>query len=209
MLIVCTWGGVLHLRSLQHAHNFLIHLEFVYLINNFSVLGFAPSVSSLGTLSFKLHSDLAQAHGGRKAWGYSSSTGVSLSQDSESAIAGSGEDWLENGTSRAQAAGHNKPREEQVTRPGWLRRTQEGTMEVISRDGTTAQIDPLRFCQWVLKEVKARGVTIHQPARATGVIQDSDGVLSRVRIQQGDDAESQTERKTLPTQTCTYRLHIY
>ncbi|EMD60872.1 hypothetical protein GGP41_009820 [Bipolaris sorokiniana] len=154
---------------------------------------FAPSVSSLGTLSFKLHSELAQAHGGRKAWGYSSSTGVSLSQDSESAIAGSGEDWLENGTSRAQAAGHNKPREEQVTCPGWLRRTQEGTMEVISRDGTTAQIDPLRFCQWVLKEVKARGVTIHQPARATGVIQDSEGVLSGVRIQQGDDADSQTE----------------
>ena len=203
---------MLHLRSLQHAHNFLIHLEFVYLINIFPVLGFAPSVSSLGTLSFKLHSELAQAHGGRKAWGYSSSTGVSLSQDSESAIAGSGEDWLENGTSRAQAAGHNKPREEQVTCPGWLRRTQEGTMEVISRDGTTAQIDPLRFCQWVLKEVKARGVTIHQPARATGVIQDSEGVLSGVRIQQGDDADSQTERKTLSqahTHTHTYQLHMY
>jgi flavin-dependent dehydrogenase len=72
-------------------------------------------------------------------------------------------------------------------------------MEVISRDGTTAQIDPLRFCQWLLKEVTARGVSIHQPARATGIIQDHKGVLSGVRIQKGKDVESQTECKTFPT----------
>ncbi|USP73761.1 uncharacterized protein yc1106_01035 [Curvularia clavata] len=153
---------------------------------------FAPSVSSLGTLSFKLHAELAKAHGGRETWGYSSSTGLSFSQDSESAIAGSGEDWLENGTSRAQAS-QNRPREEQITRPEWLRGTQEGMMEVISRDGTTAQIDPLRFCQWLLKEVKERGVNVHQPARATSIIKDQDGVLSGVRIQAGEDVESQTE----------------
>lgn len=70
-------------------------------------------------------------------------------------------------------------------------------MEVISRDGTTAQIDPLRFCQWLLKEVKERGVNVHQPARATSVIRDQDGVLSGVRIQAGEDAESQTECKIL------------
>ena len=72
-------------------------------------------------------------------------------------------------------------------------------MEVISREGTTAQIDPLRFCQWLLKEVKARGVNVHQPARATGVVQDQDGVLSGIRIQAGEDAESQTECKNLST----------
>ncbi|EOA82853.1 hypothetical protein ACJQWK_04385 [Exserohilum turcicum] len=155
---------------------------------------FAPSVSSLGTLSFKLHADLAAAHAGRETWGYAPSTGISLSQDSESesAIAGSGEDWLENGTSRAQMAS-NRPKEEQSTRPGWLRRTHEGIMEVISRDGTTAQLDPLRFCQWVLKEVKARGVNVHHPARATQVVKDQNGVLCGIRLQTGEDATSQTE----------------
>lgn len=157
--------------------------------------GFAPSVSSLGALSFKLHADLANAHSGRSTWGYSQSTGISLSQDSESAIGGSGEDWLENGTSRAQLANHNKPWEEQAAGPEWLRRTQEGIMEVISRDGTTAQIDPLRFCQWLLKEVKERGVRIHQPARATATIKDADDVLCGLRILTGDDAESDTECK--------------
>ncbi|KAI4618039.1 uncharacterized protein J4E87_008048 [Alternaria ethzedia] len=154
---------------------------------------FAPSVASLGALSFKLHADLAKAHSGRTTWGYSQSTGISLSQDSESAIGGSGEDWLENGTSRAQLANHNKPWEEQAAGPEWLRRTQEGIMEVISRDGTTAQIDPLRFCQWLLEEVQRRGVTIHQPATATAIIKDSEDMLRGVRISKGDDAESETE----------------
>ncbi|KAF1831335.1 FAD dependent oxidoreductase [Decorospora gaudefroyi] len=146
---------------------------------------FAPSVSSLGALSFKLHAELANTHSGRTTWGYSQSTGISLSQDSESAIGGSGEDWLENGTSRAQVANHNRPwAEEQKARPQWLRRTQEGIMEVISREGTTAQIDPLRFCQWLLETVKKRGVRMHQPARATGIAKDTQGSLSGVRISQ-------------------------
>lgn len=70
-------------------------------------------------------------------------------------------------------------------------------MEVISRDGTTAQIDPLRFCEWLLKQIMERGVNVHQPVRATSVIQDQDGVLSGVRIQAGEDAGSQTECKML------------
>ncbi|KNG49579.1 fad dependent oxidoreductase [Stemphylium lycopersici] len=151
---------------------------------------FAPSVSSLGTLSFQLHADLANAHGGRETWGYSSSTGISLSQDSESAIAGSGEDWLENGTSRAQASNHNEPLEEKSGCPPWLRRTEDGIMEVISQDRTVAQVDPRRFCQWLLKEVKARGVNVRHPARATGLVQDEEGVLNGVRIQEG---EAETE----------------
>lgn len=155
---------------------------------------FAPSVSSLGTLSFNLHASLAKAHSGRKTWGYSSSTGISLSQDSESAIGGSGEDWLENGTSRAQLAEHNRPWEERESGPEWLRRTQEGIMEVISRDGTTAQIDPLRFCRWMLQVVEKRGVKVLQPARATGVVQDGEGVLSGLRIcGTKDGSETETE----------------
>lgn len=151
---------------------------------------FAPSVHSLGALSFQLHADLARAHGGRKAWGYSQSTGMSFSQDSESesAVSGSGEDWLESGTSRAQLANHNRPWEEKVAGPEWLRRTSDGIMEVISRDGTTAQIDPLRFCRWLLVKCKDRGVRLHQPASATSLLKDHKGMLNSVRISQ-DGAE--------------------
>ncbi|KAJ4985678.1 FAD dependent oxidoreductase superfamily protein [Stagonosporopsis vannaccii] len=148
---------------------------------------FAPSVASLGTLSFGLHKSLADQHQGRQVWGYAQSTGISLSQDSESAISGSGEDWLENGTSRAQLANHNRPWEEDVSGPEWLRRTKESIMEVISRDGTTAQIDPLRFCKWLLSSVEEKGVRVIYPATATEVLRDAKGVLSGVRILGSED----------------------
>jgi len=151
---------------------------------------FAPSVASLGALSFKLHTELAQTHNGRATWGFLPSTGISLSQDSEAAVTGSGEDWLENGTSRAQLASHNRPWEEEPAGPEWLRRTKEGIMEVISRDGTTAQIDPLRFCKWMLEKCQARGVQVRYPARATTIIKDEKRVLKGIRIYQ-DEAETE------------------
>ena len=154
-------------------------------------VGFAPSVASLGTLSFGLHKSLAEKHQGRQTWGYAQSTGISLSQDSESAISGSGEDWLENGTSRAQLATHNRPWEEDVSGPEWLRRTKEGTMEVISRDGTTAQVDPLRFCKWLKSSVEGRGVRVIYPATATNVLRDAKGVLSGLRIVGSQDNQTQ------------------
>jgi glycine/D-amino acid oxidase-like deaminating enzyme len=155
------------------------------------LIGFAPSVASLGALSFSLHKDLADKYAGRQTWGYSQSTGISLSQDSESAISGSGEDWLENGTSRAQLANHNRPWEEDVAGPEWLRRTKDGIMEVISRDGTTAQIDPLRFCQWLLKSVQEKGVKVVYPASATEVLRDARGVLNGVKIVGSQDGQVQ------------------
>ncbi|KAF1842465.1 FAD dependent oxidoreductase-like protein superfamily [Cucurbitaria berberidis CBS 394.84] len=158
---------------------------------------FAPSVSSLGALSFKLHADLASAHAGRTTWGYARSTGISLSQDSESesAVSGSGEDWLESGTSRAQLANHNRPWEEGPAGPQWLRRTKEGIMEVISKDGTAAQIDPSRFCQWLLQRCKERGVQVLQPARAISVSKDANGTLNGVRISKdGVETEIQCNR---------------
>lgn len=102
--------------------------------------GFAPSNASLGALSFKLHKDLASAHNGRKTWGYSSSTGVSLSQvqDSEAAVGGSGEDWLADGTSRAQVAGSEG--KTGGIGPGWLKKMDGGSLEEISTEGTVAQM---------------------------------------------------------------------
>jgi hypothetical protein len=100
--------------------------------------GFAPSVASLGALSFKLHKELADKNGGAKKWGYSQSTGISLSQDAEAAVGGSGEDWLRDGTSRASAAGQ-KP-SLGADGPAWLKRAEGASMEIISQDGTTGQM---------------------------------------------------------------------
>lgn len=159
-------------------------------------------MSSLGALSFQLHADLAAAHSGRATWGYALSTGISLSQDSESAVSGSGEDWLESGTSRAQLASHNRPWEEESAGPRWLRRTKDGIMEVISREGTTAQIDPLRFCQWLLERCRERGVQVYQSTRAISVSRDGFGVLNGLRIsQEGVESERTSNEDPSPMPT--------
>jgi hypothetical protein len=75
-------------------------------------------------------------------------------------------------------------------------------MEVISRDGTTAQIDPLRFCRWMLARCKERGVQVHNPARALSVSREQ-GVLNGVRMSQ-DGVE--TECKSLPIHETDARL---
>lgn len=176
---------------LLHGHVYFIHYQ-LQSHHRLTHAGFAPSVAPLGALSFALHGSLAAAHDGRRRWGYAASTGLSLSQDaeSESAISGSGEDWLENGTSRAQLAGCSRPWAEQRG-PAWLRRADEAAMEVISRDGSTAQIDPRRFCGWLRETVEARGVRIVHPARATEVLRDARGVLSGVRVVGSRDRATQ------------------
>ncbi|KAK7191265.1 FAD dependent oxidoreductase superfamily [Paraphaeosphaeria sporulosa] len=143
---------------------------------------FAPSSASLGALSFRLHQELANAHDGRKTWGYAPSTGVSLSsiEDSESAVGGSGEDWLADGTSRAQATKSEKSLG--ARGPVWLK-VKEG-LEVISQEDTVAQIDPLRFCQWLLARCLEKGVQLHYPARAISVSRDAENQLNGVRISQ-------------------------
>lgn len=63
-------------------------------------------------------------------------------------------------------------------------------MEVISRDGTTAQIDPLRFCRWLFERCQERGVRVRYPARAMSVSRDGGGALNAVRISQdGEEVE--------------------
>ncbi|KAF1978371.1 FAD dependent oxidoreductase [Bimuria novae-zelandiae CBS 107.79] len=155
---------------------------------------FAPSSASLGALSFRLHKDLADAHDGRRTWGYGASTGISLSQDTESAVGGSGEDWLADGTSRAEAA-----REQKVVGgkgPVWLK-AKEG-LEVISQEGTVAQIDPLRFSQWLLERCKEKGVRVHHPAKVISVSKDADNVLDGVRISKdGSETELPCTRLVL------------
>ncbi|KAF2241632.1 FAD dependent oxidoreductase-like protein superfamily [Trematosphaeria pertusa] len=149
---------------------------------------FAPSNASLGALSYRLHKELAEKHNGRTTWGYCQSTGISLSQDSEAAVGGSGEDWLQDGTSRAQAT--NSKRTVGSNGPVWLKQTEDGNLEVISQTGTTAQIDPLRFCQWLLGRCLERGVQLHQPANAISVLKDENDQLNGIRLSKnGEEAD--------------------
>ena len=76
---------------------------------------FSHSVASLGALSFRLHRELAENHGGQRRWGYAGSQAYSLSVDERGVRKkgkkrkkgkeeGGGEDWLSQGTSRAALA---------------------------------------------------------------------------------------------------------
>ncbi|KAJ9662543.1 hypothetical protein H2201_006031 [Coniosporium apollinis] len=148
---------------------------------------FAPSVASLGLLSFNLHKELADKHNGREKWGYSRSTGTSLSQDNDT-VGGSGEDWLGNGASRAEAAGIHQF--EGGEGPAWLTRKKGESLEVISRDETVAQVDPKRLSQFLLDQCLERGVQLHHPAKAISVSKDVRDQFASVRIAAADGTET-------------------
>lgn len=95
---------------------------------------FGPATASLGALSFKLHKELAEEHDGPSRWGYSRSTGTSMA-DTDAMEEADGEDWIQQGRSRAEVAG--KHEFVQGKGPAWLTR---GKAEVISADGSTAQV---------------------------------------------------------------------
>lgn len=49
--------------------------------------------------------------------------------------------------------------------------------------------DPLRFCQFLLKECIMKGVRLHHPAKAIRVSRDNAGEMSAVRVQHASGAE--------------------
>ena len=63
---------------------------------------FSPATASLGALSFNLHKELADEYGGKENWGYSRSTGTSLTEGKPKG-GKTGYDWLRHGGSRADA----------------------------------------------------------------------------------------------------------
>ena len=93
---------------------------------------FSRPLSSLGTLSFDLHKQLADVNNGQEKWGYSRSTGSSL----EETVGEGGEDWLSEGVSRVRAAKTSGPVDGDS--PAWL--TTCGKLDVISTGDTTAQV---------------------------------------------------------------------
>ncbi|KAH8154305.1 uncharacterized protein LAJ45_02073 [Morchella importuna] len=136
---------------------------------------FVPSVAPLGALSFALHRELAELHGGAERWGYADSIGVSLAGIEEGG--GRGEGWLLDGTSRATTAS-SEVREKSAI-PPWV--VGGGEAEMISGAGTTAQVNPELLCTFLYETLVAQGVEFHLGARAERVVSEC-GVIVGVDI---------------------------
>ncbi|KAM0326202.1 hypothetical protein ACHAQA_006799 [Verticillium albo-atrum] len=142
---------------------------------------FGPQLASLGELSFNEHKKLAEENDGRTKWGYSK-TGTFSHALKPVTLGGKRDtDWLETGESRAQVV--EAAESKHPAGPEWLRRTDGDDVQLISDDGSTAQVDPLRLCRWLLEVCKSRGVQIHHPAKALSIRTDAiHDELSSIRI---------------------------
>lgn len=161
---------------------------------------FGPGVSSLGALSFDEHRRLAKVYNGASRWGYQRSTAVNYTPGPTRKArrvngggGGGGGDLLRTGGSRATAAHKDQggggaaaaataaaARNEIV--PPWLRRTPGDSISLIGEVGSTAQLNPLRLCQFLLEECLQQGVQLHHPAKAIAVMKDTRNELSSVTI---------------------------
>lgn len=109
---------------------------------------FSPASASLGALSFDLHKQLATEHDGAQKWGYCRSTSTSLVDTAGKR----GDEWLREGTSRAEAASLAANELVYSNGPAWLKRAKGGQVEVIGDGDSTAQVSvthppyPLVIC---------------------------------------------------------------
>ncbi|KAK4117531.1 FAD dependent oxidoreductase [Canariomyces notabilis] len=163
---------------------------------------FGPALAPLGALSFEEHRRLAEEHGGREKWGYSPATCFSYAASAAAReSAKRGDDWLRDGTSRADAAPLAFDDAGSGKTPTWLRRVDGDHLELISDEGTTAQVDPLRLCQFLLRECLARGVKLYHPAKPASVVTHDFGngdELIGVNIDRLEAGEPLTESLLLP-----------
>lgn len=144
---------------------------------------FSAAAAELGALSFELHRKLAEEHSGSENWGYAPSTALSLAiQEGVGVGTGErGEDWLLNGTSRAESsAGNDLLNEDGST--AWLTKQDGGSLDVISSKDGCAQVDPLRLCEFMVEACRARGVQVHHPAQVVSLNKDEDGTINGVNL---------------------------
>ncbi|KAF7930408.1 uncharacterized protein EAE98_004808 [Botrytis deweyae] len=156
---------------------------------------FCDESSDLGLLSFEEHKKLAEENSGAEKWGYSVSRSlnfvshVAAEKAKKSGKKGvRGDDWLRVGGSRAETASGNDGvgvKEAASTAgewPKWFKKNEGDEMESISKEGSTAQVDPLKLCQFLLASCLERGVQLHHPAKALSVHQDMRSEISSIRI---------------------------
>ncbi|KIW66673.1 hypothetical protein PV04_05982 [Phialophora macrospora] len=167
---------------------------------------FSPSVASLGALSFRLHRELADQHGGRRKWGYAGSHVYNLSEgeveegDAIGKEAPEG-DWIAEGTSRAQVAPSTStatemgdsdpvPTRDDTPPAVWTRRG-GWTLETIGRPADCAQVEPWELCEFLRQECEKRGVQIHLSTTATGVLTDDKGALKGLKLRSTEAGQPQ------------------
>ncbi|KAI9445091.1 FAD dependent oxidoreductase [Lactarius indigo] len=151
---------------------------------------FPPATASLGALSFDLHKRLAEEHDGSRLWGYSPSTGISLPEARRAPGGKKGEDWLFEGVSRSTSAAASAGSSGSAALPSWLSAERGVTIppaDILSSGATTAQVDPLQLCQFLLGQCVSRNVHVHHPVFVTDVITSSDNTITglSVRSQSG------------------------
>ncbi|XDG07577.1 hypothetical protein ABKA04_007192 [Annulohypoxylon sp. FPYF3050] len=143
---------------------------------------FSPASAALGALSFAEHRKLAEKEDGRSKWGYASSTSVSLTpKTGEKRV----DVWCRVGASRAEAANGETS---EGKAPEWLGGA--GRVEVISEEGTAAQVDPLQLSQFLLQKCIDAGVRLHHPAKAISTQTDVRNEVSSICIA---DTQSSSE----------------
>lgn len=99
---------------------------------------FSPAVVELGRLSFAEHKRLADKFNGSEKWGYLPGTALNYVPGDETSNK-RGDDWLRDGTSRAQVANGDCERVQNDALPEWLNHHQ-GTVEVIGEIASTAVV---------------------------------------------------------------------
>lgn len=98
---------------------------------------FGADTAAVSALSFRLHKQLAEEHAGAKRWGYSRTTSSSMKLESGPKKV---DEWLRDGGSRAALANTEQDVPTARTHQGgpvWLT---NGNVEIISEEGTTAQV---------------------------------------------------------------------
>lgn len=114
---------------------------------------FSASSAELGILSFAEHKRLAEKYNGTEKWGYSRSTGTTYTPSRVSETGKTGERtraqdvWCREGGSRAEVAPQQASdgisdyvEDDEPNHPKWLSRTHGDKVDIISEEGTTAQV---------------------------------------------------------------------
>ncbi|EPS42774.1 hypothetical protein H072_3249 [Dactylellina haptotyla CBS 200.50] len=173
---------------------------------------FSHASSALGDLSFRLHRELADANNGRKHWGYTRSTSLSLASKRNGETGEQrrrGDDWLRAGTSRVDASYGSsedtktsdsddiKNAAQRRLAPDWLN-ANGGEVELSSTGDTTAQVDPRDLCRFLLKEVRQRGVDVRHPVTPLRITQTADGELEGLVVVSNNSAGTAEDEEVLP-----------